>query len=153
MLLHDWFQFWQKMCPIPYRNNLPVWFKRFCFGTSYVLQYKHISFCVLSTGVFLKISGKLLVRTRNPKIDTNLPIQKIRKTAEVCRICRSDSSCIFCRGLRNMQESGKCANIRQFWSVSRYFAKRRLFDFSRTPSDFPQPPLWPTFPPPSSTLN
>jgi len=30
----------KKMYPIPYTNNLPVWFKGFCFGTSYFLQYK-----------------------------------------------------------------------------------------------------------------
>jgi len=34
---------------IPYRNNLLVWYKKFCFGISYFLQYKSISFCLLST--------------------------------------------------------------------------------------------------------
>jgi len=37
------------MYPIPYKYNLSVWFKKFCFGTSYRLQYNQISFSVLST--------------------------------------------------------------------------------------------------------
>ena len=49
MLLYYQFQCRQKKYPIPYRNNLPVWFKRFCSGTSYCLHYKCISFCGLST--------------------------------------------------------------------------------------------------------
>jgi hypothetical protein len=78
MLLHDWLKHWPKnilfRTEIIFRSGSKDFalVHHTCSSTN---KSRSVSF---PRWVFLKISGKLfLSRTGNPKIDTNLPIQKI----------------------------------------------------------------------------